>query len=145
MFADASSAVAVEDPYPWAAEWFGRYLGLAVLRMMRLPLTMRVLALAYNTHVTTEGEDHAVSDSPYVDNLRVRYAAGMHLRQADELYVPAQQDVAGGAPSPAPGLANLEHRAHNLATSRMSDVEEGPMPFGADLGGVAVLTTGVVP
>ena len=145
VFAEAWSAVAVEDPYPWAAEWFGRYLGLAVLREMRLPLATRVLALADNTHVTTEGEDHTVSDSPYVDNLRVQYAAGLHLWQADEVYVPAQQDFASGAPSPAPGLAGLQHRAHSLATSRMSDVEEGPMPFAADVGGVAVLTTGGVP
>ena len=145
VFAEAWSAVAVEDPYPWAAEWFGRYLGLAVLREMRLPLATRVLALADNTHVTTEGEDHTVSDSPYVDNLRVQYAAGLHLWQADEVYVPAQQDFASGAPSPAPGPAGLQHRAHSLATSRMSDVEEGPMPFAADVGGVAVLTTGGVP
>ena len=105
VFADAWSAVAVEDPYPWAAEWFGRYLGLAVLREMHFPLTTRVLALADNTHVTTEGEDHAVSDA-YVDNLRVQYNAGLHLWQADEVYMPAEQDFASGAPSPAPGLAS---------------------------------------
>ena len=132
-------------PYPWAAEWFGRYLGLTVLREMRLPLTTWVLALADNTHVTTEGEDHVVSDSPYVDSLRVQYAAGLHLWQADEVYVPAQWDFASGAPTPAPGQASLWHMAHNLATSRMPEVEEGPMPFAADVGGVAVLTIGGVP
>ena len=145
VFADAWSAVAVEDPYPWVAEWFGRYLGLAILREMRLPLTTWVLALADNTHATTEGEDHVVSNSPYVDSLRVQYAAGLHLWQGDEVHVPAQQDFASGAPSPAPGLASLQHMAHSLATSRMSDVEEGPMPFAADVGGVAVLTAGGVP
>ena len=63
MFADAWSAVVVADPYPGASETFGRYLGLKVLRETHLPLATRVLALADNTHVTNEGEDHAVSDS----------------------------------------------------------------------------------
>ena len=126
VLADAWSAVAVEDPYPWAAEWFGGYVGLTVFREMRLPLTTRVLALADNTHVTTEEEDHAVSDIPYVDDLRVQYAAGLH-READEGYVPAQQDFASGAPSPAPGLASL-HSAQGARFGDVADVGRGRGP-----------------
>ena len=55
-----------------------------------------------------------------------------------------KQDFASGAPRPAPGIASLQHGAHSWATSRMSDVEEGPLPFAVDVRGVAVLTTGDV-
>ena len=42
-------------------------------------MTTEVLAQADNTHVTTEGEHHVVSDNPYADSLRVRYVARLHL------------------------------------------------------------------
>ena len=54
VFADAWSTVAAADPYPWASEWFGRYVALEILRETSLAPNTWVLALADNTHITTE-------------------------------------------------------------------------------------------
>ena len=57
----------------------------------------KLVALADNTQVTTRGEDHALSDRPYVDFPHVKYAVGLHLWQAKEVYMPARTDFADEA------------------------------------------------
>ena len=57
IFADAWSSVQVANPYPWAAQWLGRYLGVWVLCGLKLPSIFKVYAAADGAHTTTEGKD----------------------------------------------------------------------------------------
>ena len=56
--AEAHSVVQVHNPHSFAAQWLGSFLGLYLLLQVRPSSSVRVLALADNTHVTTEAKDH---------------------------------------------------------------------------------------
>ena len=116
VFADPWSSVRVADPYPWAVEWLGRYLGLWALRNMNLPGVVKVWAAADGAHAATEGEDMVWSASPLVDRIRVRYAQQLHAGPAKEVYVPAEGPRHGARAQEARRLPDLQREAHVLAT-----------------------------
>ena len=90
IVAEAHATVQVHDPDSFTTEWLCRFLGLYLLEQVQPTPTVQVLALADNTHITTEVQDHQPSGSPLLDRLRVTSAQRLHAYDAEELYVPAQ-------------------------------------------------------
>ena len=141
IVAEAHAAVQVHDPDSFAAEWLSRFLGLYLVEQVQPTPTVRVLALADNTHVTTEAEDHQPSGSTLLDRLRVAYARGLHAYDAEELYVPSQSsEVLQPAGNPQT-LADLQRAAHIRATGRLHRAERGTVPFAAAVGDGVLLTS----
>ena len=143
IVAEAHVAVQVHDPDSFAAEWLGCFLGLYLLQQVRPTPTVLILALADNTHVTAEAEDHQPSGGSLLDRLWVTYAQGLHAYDTEELYVPAQSsEVPQPAGSPLT-LADLKRAAHIRATGCLHQADRGTVPFA--MGDVVLLTSGGVP
>ena len=76
----------------WVAEWCGKALALWLLSVLGVPLTFVRSYLADNTGATFGEDGGRASHCPWVDVLRLCYAAALLKSRAVEIYVPPQHN-----------------------------------------------------
>ena len=86
------ATVEVQDTTPWAAEWFGKFLGVRKLPECD-PQAEASLALVADAQSTVLGEtDLRTSGSHLIDQVMLSVASVVVARRGTEIYLPAQHD-----------------------------------------------------
>ena len=114
----------------WVAQWCRKALALWLLGELVLPLSSVRSFVADNTGATYGEDGGRASRCPWVDILRLRYAADLLQSGAAEICVPTQQK--SGSLSP---VAMVQARSDARAKQGMLAAENRCVPFHEWLGG----------
>ena len=98
VVAEAWFGCAMVGALSWVAEWCGKALALWLLGELGVPLSSVRSFVADNTGATYSEDGGRASCCPWVDILRLRYAAALLLSGAVEIYVPAQHNSGSQSP-----------------------------------------------
>ena len=130
VVAEAWSGCAMVGVSSWVAEWCGKALALWLLGELRVHLSSVRSFVADNTGATYGEDGNCASRCPWVDILRLRYAAALLQNGAAEIYVQAQHN--SGSQSP---VAMVQVRSNVQAKQGMLAAENGCIRFREWLGG----------
>jgi hypothetical protein len=118
----------------WAAEWLGKVAAVRLALQLCIPQTHLRWAIADNISATHGSDGGRPSRCPWIDELRIWYAAILAKSELCEGYTPAEHDYHGQSLA-----ACLQAASRDLATQGAVNAQSRSLPSADLLGDTAVL------